>query len=566
MWFASPLWLIALVPWGGMTVWLLWGRYQRAQVPYLALWRGAMEERPKRAGLRQPPLSLLFAIVAILLGVIAGAKPQIWGTAYRGDPLQVIVDRGLTMSISEHGAPRFRIAVKRFADELKRRMPGVPIELTTVPGKIDRMTEPVGVEAVANALPGTGVQTDAMLDRIVAGALRSGDDAVVVLSDQPMQIEAEAASARVIRIAPESAVSDVGISLIAARETPAMQIMVQVLNQSSQRTGRIDLVSSGQRLREEVQLPTSGASRNYFFTPAELGETIQATVVPGDFQAAEGLPADASAWIARVSRWPAIESHISLDPAVERMISVYSRKRPPVQGSETIDIVADSEDLSGKQRGIVVAQSFADAATTGSSLGVGDHPITRGISWGELPLLPASGEPPAGWETLVSSGSKTILAAQAEPVRKVWVGFATDQWSTQSQFVIFWSNVFDWVGQGGRQFSASPLGERSKDWAPLSSPEGFPGICQREDGARRAFNTLAEPLPPAQHSTADWPERLTTIARRKGGRSIAGDVALSALFFLLCSLAAWRRRPAIASDAPLSNINAALRVAADPNG
>ncbi len=540
MWFASPLWLMALVPWGGVTIWLLWGRYQRMQVPYLELWLGAIEGQAKRPGPRRPPVPLLLVIAAILLGVLAAAKPEVWGSMYGGAPLQVIVDRGLTMSMSSAGSTRFRATVRRFADELKLRMPGVPIELTTVPDVIDRGTDAAGLVAVVDALAGTGVHTGAMLKRAVEQKLRSGGDAVVVISDQPFGIETEAGVANILRVAPESPVEDVGISLIAARETPSMQVMVQVLNQSSRRAATIEVVSAGQRLRQAVQLPASGTSRDYFFSPPELGETIEARVVPGDVPASQDLPTDATAWLARTERWPVIESHIPLDAAVERMISVYTRKRPPVQGSETIDIVGNPQDLPGTQRGIVVAQSFADAATTGSSLAVSDHPITRSISWGELPLLPAAGDPPPGWETLVSSGAKPIVAAQAEPVRKVWVGFATDQWSTQAQFVIFWTNVFDWVGQGGRQFSASALTEQSKDWAPLSSPEGFPGIYQREDGAKRAFNIFAEPLPPAQPSSSDWRERLTTIARQKGGRTISGPVSLAALFCIACSLATWR--------------------------
>ncbi len=159
---------------------------------------------------------------------------------------------------------------------------------------------------------------------------------------------------------------------------------------------------------------------------------------------------------------------------------------------------------------------------------------------GALPLTPATIEPPDGWEPLVRSGGKTILAAQSDPVRKVWVGFATDQWSGESQFVIFWTHVFDWIGQAGREFSSSPLEERSVEWSPLTGKAGQPGIYRRSDGVERAFNALAEQGPPSQPSTADWRQRLIAAARDHAGQSMAGPVALAALFCLLAAISVWR--------------------------
>jgi hypothetical protein len=43
MYFTSPIWLALLVPWAGVSVWLLWGRRDRTNVPFLKLWRGPVE-------------------------------------------------------------------------------------------------------------------------------------------------------------------------------------------------------------------------------------------------------------------------------------------------------------------------------------------------------------------------------------------------------------------------------------------------------------------------------------------------------------------------------------------
>jgi len=546
MWFASPLCLVALVPWGGVTLWLLWGRYRRTEVPYLELWLGAIEERTKRPGVRKPPLPLLLAIASMLLAVLAAAKPSIWGSSNGGTPMQVIVDCGMRMSASSHGSLRFRTAAKLLANELTPRSPRIAIDLLAVPGAVARSTDAEGIARIVDALPPSGLHTEAWLNQAVARALRAGDDPIFLISDQPIQ----SVDPRIVRIAPDLALEDVGISFIAARESPAPQVMVRVLNQSDRKTATLDVITAGQHVRQGIQLPRPAASRDYFFTPPELGETIEASLACGDDLSSDRLPGDNRAWLARVARWPAIESRIPLDPAIERMVSVYTRRRPPAEGSPTIDIVADPADLPGGQRGIIVAPSFADAATKGGSLEVTDHAITRGIDWGELPLIPATSDPPSGWEPLIRTGGTTILAAQAEPVRAVWVGFATDQWSTQTQFVILWTNVFDWIGQGGREFSGFPLEQRGDDWNPLTSPEGFAGIYQREDGAQRAFNSLAEPLR-TERSAPDWQKRVIAAARRHGGQSISGQFSLAALFCLLCSLARWRKRPAIAPGAAL---------------
>lgn len=534
MWFASPLWLIALVPWAGVTLWLLWGRFARTEVPYLELWRGAIEERPKRPGLRRPPLPLLFGIVAMLLAILAAAGPTIWGAANSGTPLQVVLDRGRTMSGSSQGALRFRTTATLLADELNHRAPRIPVHLLAVPGNTERSTDASELSRTVAALAATGLRTGGSLDQAVEEALRSGDEAIFVLTDQPIR----SADPRIVRIAPDALMDDVGISLISARETPIPQVMVRVLNQTSRITTTLDVMTAGQRLRQAIELPPRGASRDYFFAPRELGETIEAALAAGD-----ELRSDDRAWLARSSVWPAIESRVALDPSVERMVGVYAMRRPPGAGSPTIQIVGDNADLPGERRGIVITRSFADAAASGAGLEVSDHAITRGINWGALPLMPAATEPPSGWEPLVRSGGRVVLASQAEPARRVWIGFATDQWATQAQFVIFWTNVFDWIGQAGRQFSSAPLEERTDDWQPLTSPAGFPGIYRRGDGVERAFNTLADRLQPPEALTRDWRQRLGAAARRHAGRSISGPLAVVALLCLLCAVSTWRKRP-----------------------
>ncbi len=349
------------------------GTLRAAQVPYLELWRTAIEARPKRPGVRKPPLPVLLVIVAMLLSILASARPAVWGRGGEGAPLEVVLDCGGTMSAPSHGLPRVRVAAALLAEEVAKRAPRVSIRLHVLPGGNEKLTDAAGMTQAISSLPTSALNTSASLNQMVAQALRSSDGSVFVVSDQPIATN----DSRVVRIAPDAGSDAIGISELAARETPVPGVMVRLLNESSHTTTALEVISGDQRLRQTVQLAPRGAARDYFFSPRELGETIEAAIMSSD----DPTAAD-RAWLARSARWPAIEPRIPLDPSVERMVGVYARRRPPVPGSPTIELVAKSSDLADNQRGIVIASSLAQAPTNGLALDVSDQPITRGINWG----------------------------------------------------------------------------------------------------------------------------------------------------------------------------------------
>ena len=73
----SPLWLLGLLPWAGVTAWLLWGRRQRTLVPFLPLWRGPAPVPRAKRSVQLPPAAVIFAILSMLLAVLAAARPAI---------------------------------------------------------------------------------------------------------------------------------------------------------------------------------------------------------------------------------------------------------------------------------------------------------------------------------------------------------------------------------------------------------------------------------------------------------------------------------------------------------
>src|SRR3954466_7166212 len=78
MTFVSPLWLLALIPWAGVALWLLVGRNPRVAVPFIELWNDsdAPKRRASRA-LRRPPAAMVCALIAMLLALVAAAKPVV---------------------------------------------------------------------------------------------------------------------------------------------------------------------------------------------------------------------------------------------------------------------------------------------------------------------------------------------------------------------------------------------------------------------------------------------------------------------------------------------------------
>jgi hypothetical protein len=534
MWFASLVWLLALIPWAVFSIWLLWGRHPNAFVPFLELWRGAVVERPPRRGVQTPPLATVLAVLAMLLGVLAAAGPRWRGGGRTAVPLCVVMDCGFTMSGGAAGVPRFRAMAQELADELSARSPGLVLRVVIVPGDIEKLTDAGDlVSAMADVQP-SGVRTDGLLGAVATRELRDGADRVIVVSNQLLDVD----DPRIIRMGSDDRLQDVGISALAAREMPKPQVMVRVLNQSDQTQTTLDVVSVGRRVAQKIDLPAEGGEKNYFFDLPELGSTVEASLAARD-----DVPADDHAWLVREERWPAIQTQTSIDPALDRMIEIYSKQRPPVVGSATVVIVNDASKLPEAQRGVIVPEWFGETPAKDAALSVTDHPITRAIDWGALPPVPATTDAPAGWEPLVSIGRRAVLAVRDRPARQAWVGFSTEPWAESPQFVIFWTNVLDWVGQGNDRFTSYPLEADTAGWKPPAGGEGMPGVYVDDDGGQRAFNAFAAPLSNQTAAGEDWRRQIGQLADTHGGVSLAKWAALAALLCLAGAAATWRKGP-----------------------
>jgi hypothetical protein len=134
-----------------------------------------------------------------------------------------------------------------------------------------------------------------------------------------------------------------------------------------------------------------------------------------------------------------------------------------------------------------------------------------------------------------------MVRTDARP--QVWIGFDSPTWDRTTAFVVFWTNVFDWIS-GQEKFASYPLAQWTPQWQArhpqdLAGPPGlWPGLYRDSAGELRAFNTLDlhTPAPP----TASWP-RMSSSQRH--GIPVAAALLLAALTALVLAVLTWRRRP-----------------------
>lgn len=532
--FISPIWLTALLPWGALTLWLLQARRPRVAVPYLALWESHAARTPPRRRMQTLPWAVVLVLLSALLAILASARPafQARGAA-GGAPITLIVDRGLSMSAKGVTEPRYVETARAMVEAMRPAERSRAIELVTVPGESPSSTTFFDcIKALSGVAP-TAQDTRNVLTETIAGRLSAASGPVLVITDAPIPPRD-----RLIRISPESTVRDAGIALLAAREFPAPQVMVRVRNQSGLQAAALVVSCDGRSERQTVSLPPNGQVRDYFFNPPRLGMIVSAELVVQD-----GIPADDRAWLVREGSSPTIEAHTPISAELRRLIDAYQRSRPATDASSKLIVVGDSAQLPAAAPAILIQSAQASPAS--GVMQVAQHPVTAHVAWDQMPMpLRAAGDPPAGWTPLVSIGGRAIIAVRPDGPRQVWVGFDSPNWSTTPDFVVFWTNVFDWAGGGGASYAGHSLADWTSQWKPaepdISEPGMWPGLYRRSDGALRAFNPPDVILPPLQSS--DWRRQLASLDRTFNRVELSGALLVGAAACVVLAAMVWKRR------------------------
>lgn len=534
MLLSSPIWLIGLAPWTAVVVWMLWGRRRRADVPFVQLWRGPVEgPRPKRR-LQVPPLAIALALLAALLAVLGATRPMLRGVRSREGPaLTVMLDRGMSMSARGRRDLRYRETAEAVRAELERRFADAAVQVLAVPGESVRKTNLSGLVALANALSPTAIDTRQRVRRTVAERLATTSTPVIVISDATLPIKNE----RMIQIVPQTPVRDTGIMLLAARLRPRPQVMVRVRNESPRKTCGVVVTSASARVEKELDLPETGGERDYFIDLQRLGEIISAELKVDD-----DVSADKRAWLVSEGSSPKIEPRCPLPPALRRMIDVYQRARLPAEDSARLAVVQDVSQAPAGAPAVVVPQPTTSLMASPERIVM--HPVTEHVPWGNLSgPMHAAGDPPTGWTPVVSAGGHTLVAVTGQPPNQVWVGFDAPDWAATPDFVIFWTDVFEWAGGSAPSFVSHALERWTTEWklsAPSDAESGlWPGLYRRADGAIRAFNAPDVPIAPPVRS--DWRARLESISPPPAAMSLNVPLLITAVACLLFAATAWKR-------------------------
>jgi hypothetical protein len=509
-------------------------------VPFLELWPAHGEGVRVRRRAAPPPVALALAILATLLALLAAGRPVV-RSRWPRSTISVVVDRGYTMSARGRQGTR--------ASELLNQVSGPVTQVSMSFEKFPRIFVPKS-ELLSSAWPPdvpTALDTRDLLNATLSGLRSDAPDApVMVLTDHALSLHDD----RTIVAPPMTPVRNARIVTIAARETPAAQVMVRIRGGAGFGAAKLRVASGDQLVERDVQIPESG-ERDEFVGLAKLGASVRADLLVDD-----DLPADDTAWLAREASWPRIEARQPLPAHLQRMVDVYRKERPPGAASRRVAIVPSAGELPNEGPAVVVPR-LTEAVTTGPATQpvIGDHPLTRGVTWTDVGRPAVSTDaPPAGWTPVVSDGGRVWVAAREQPVRAVWVGFDSSEWARSPAFVVFWANVFNWAGAGGDQFSAYPVGSLDDAaWKPVElaglaagwarpEPKLWPGLYQRSDGLIRAINAPDLPIPPPPAAGGDWQERLAVSSRDARQVELTPMLAAAAVACLALAAWTWKRR------------------------
>lgn len=444
MTFSSAIWLIALLPWAAVVLWLLSGKRQPAHVPFLELWRGPVHGPRVRAALHIPPIALVCLMAAMLLAIVAAARPRL--TFLRsgdGPHITLIIDRGFTLSARGEHLARWQELIQSAAPAITEHFGEGPTDLVLVPDGQVQSTTRSNWLAMAQRYPSTTTDTRDLLRTCTRRILRRFAGPIVVFSDQPLRIN----DSRVIQIAPSVAARNVGIVFVAARQSPAPQIMVRVRNDSDLTRATVSTLVANQQIRKSIDLPPPGGEANFFLDPADLGATAQI-----ELQADDDQPADNSAILRRRQSWPKIEPAGELPAEVRRMIQTYQRLRSASSDSTPVAVTTHDPGLDVPA---IILSSAAASLPQSLPLRVQDHPVNANVDWsGSVGSVLVSPLPPGQWQPIVWAGDHVLVAVREAPVRQVWIGFTSPAWPRTSNFVVFWTNALDWAGQGASIYDA----------------------------------------------------------------------------------------------------------------
>jgi hypothetical protein len=548
----SPLWLLALFPWAALTAWVLVGRRRRQRVPFLPLWDAPEHLRRPKKGFEPPPLSVLLALIATLLALLALACPQLTFAKARTAERTwtVLFDRGASMSAkAPSGQPRFVEAARTLAEALAMRHEMIRLDVHDVPASTGWQGPPADLANALATFPRTAVSTrDELRAAVDASASRGGP--VLLLSDQDLG----PLPANVIPIRPDTSPQNAGVVALAHRPG---QVMVTLA--ATHATSRTLVLQSGEHtLQQPVEIPAN-SPRNLFLDFEPATDTIEARLEGP----ADDFEADDRAWLVRRRSWPTLEPRSPVSEELRRIIDVYRRYRPAAEDSPRVAIGRPA-DVKADEPAVLLAPATGPETPRGEVRPT-PHLITTGVDWSGLSagLAVSSDHPPDGWTVVLRAGDRPLVAVRDADVRQAWVGFESRSFARTPGYVVFWTAVFNWLGSAtGEAFTAGVVGpplESARRLLPQTLPGHvdrlrWPGVFDTPAG-KLALNAGRVTFGPAADAE-NWGTRLAAIPpATPAGIPLAPWLALAALALLAGAAGTWERRRQLAAPRPPAHLD-----------
>lgn len=507
-----------------MVLWLLAGLRRRMRVPFLEFWKTARPVALPRRRWQAPPAALVCLIAATLAMILSAAGPRIGSGPISTRRVRVIVDRGITMSdpaLFARTMESARLALDGRVDPANVRWLNIP-------------TQAQGDWSAARQWAATAVNTRTML-LAAANIERREDQLVLILSNQSLNLD----HPQLVQFAAADPFEDVAITHIGAASDghAGGQVMVHLLNHSRRQSIDLEIQSAGQTTVHSIALAPGVDQHDAFVNLSELGPTVQATL-----RIKDSIPLDDSAFLVRQGENIEIEPLFQMPLELRRMVEIYQRQQQGVGPRQTILFVRAGAEAADDVPAVILPsnQSSGDGPIRAA-----DHPITAQVQWQRWAWKLTVESPPAGWTPLVTIGQKTALAITEHPVRRVWVGVSSEEFSRSTQFVMFWTDVLDYLSQGRLQYAAQRVHQLGGDWKCLTSPDAdvpaglHPGIWQSDD-RRIALN--AEPFDWPRPAPFSDPSRQMgrALNSHRAGRFDAGGLLMpAALVLLACAALLW---------------------------
>jgi hypothetical protein len=540
--FLSAGWLLLLIPWAGLAIYLLRGVPPKAGVPFLSLWPGDVAPPTRDRRWRSPPLRILLLLVAMFLAIFGASGPRL----PRGGTISgaVIVDRGLSMSaLDGKGRRRFVGAAEETADIMKRAGVEVGGQVESIPPTA-ASSSGAWMEATKLLNP-TAVDTRNEIYPAVREALRSSGGLVILLTDQPPEIH----DPRLVVISPKSKVRNVAIAKLAVRVDPP-QAMIAIANNSDDADATLNVTTDGRNVSsQKLTLPPRGQRKNYFVDLPAGSKVVSAAI-----DCADDLDLNHRAWVVRRDAWPIVEARSALPPELGRMIEVYARHRPAGEDSVHVAVMRGVGSIPDNMPAAVVEDGTEILAVLGPVEVEGPLQFP-GVDWQSALAGASVAKAPPGWQPAVLAGGRTVVAIQSDKTRRAWVGISSDIFPREAGFVVFWTEIFDWLGGGVPEFASSPPAPLSENWrrvdpsTPTDEPGLAAGLYENDRGRMLAVNAglpaVTEPAP------AESEESILSVLQSALHYTMPGPyLLLAAIGLSALALMCW---PAVAMSANRAN-------------